>query len=109
MAKGILIAAMNFSAAPEDEFHDWYDTEHLRERQRVPGFLACERWIGAHDPKISVATYELDNVDVLKSEAHRAIGIDNLSCVDGPRSARTLGVMNRSSRLRSCVRPIGAA
>jgi hypothetical protein len=29
------------------------------------------------------------------------------SCVDGPRSARTLGVMSRSSRLRSCVRPVG--
>ena len=27
MAKGILIAAMDFSAAPEDEFHDWYDLE----------------------------------------------------------------------------------
>ena len=25
MAKGILIAAMDFSAAPEDEFHGWYD------------------------------------------------------------------------------------
>ena len=29
MAKGILIAAMDFSAAPEDEFHDWYDLEHI--------------------------------------------------------------------------------
>jgi len=25
MAKGILVAAMDFSAAREDEFHDWYD------------------------------------------------------------------------------------
>ena len=32
MAKGILIAAMDFSAAPEDEFHDWYDLEHIPER-----------------------------------------------------------------------------
>ena len=24
MAKGILIAAMDFSASREDEFHDWY-------------------------------------------------------------------------------------
>ena len=38
MAKGILIAAMDFSAAPEDEFHDWYDLEHVPERLRVPGF-----------------------------------------------------------------------
>jgi len=79
MAAGILIAAIDFSNIAEDEFHDWYDTEHLPERQRVPGFLACERWIGAHNQKLSVATYELDNVNVLKGEAYRAIGIDNLS------------------------------
>jgi hypothetical protein len=79
MAKGILVAAIDFTGIAEDEFHDWYDTEHIPERQRVPGFLACERWIGANNPKISVATYELDNVDVLKGAAYRAIGIDNLS------------------------------
>jgi hypothetical protein len=79
MAKGILVAAIDFTGIAEDEFHDWYDTEHLPERQRVPGFLTGERWIGAHNPKISVATYELDNVDVLKGAAYRAIGIDNLS------------------------------
>ena len=79
MAKGILVAAIDFTGIAEDEFHDWYDTEHLPERQSVPGFLACERWIGAHNPKISVATYGLDNVDVLKGAAYRAIGIDNPS------------------------------
>jgi hypothetical protein len=39
MAKGTLIAAMKIGRAAEDEFHDWCDTEHLPERQRVPGFL----------------------------------------------------------------------
>ena len=67
MAKGILIAAMDFSAAPEDEFHDWYDLEHIPERLRVPGFLNADRWIGTENPKISVATYDLDNVGVLHS------------------------------------------
>ena len=79
MAKGILIAAMNIANAAEDEFHDWYDTEHLPERQRVPGFLLCQRWIGAQDPKISVATYDLDTSGVLQSPAYRAITGDNLS------------------------------
>jgi hypothetical protein len=79
MAKGILIAAMDFAGAAEDEFHDWYDLEHIPERQRVPGFAACERWIGAHNPKISVATYELDDISVLTSPGYRAIGGENLS------------------------------
>ena len=49
----------------EDEFNDWYDTEHVPERQRTTGFINCERWLGADDPKISIATYDLDTLDVL--------------------------------------------
>jgi hypothetical protein len=79
MAKGILIASMNMANAAEDEFHDWYDTEHLPERVACPGFLRCQRWIGIADRKISVATYDLENVDVLKSPAYQAIGGVNLS------------------------------
>ena len=79
MAKGTLIAAMNIGRAAEDEFHDWYDAEHLPERQRVPGFLLCQRWIGAQDRKVSVATYDLETVSVLKSPAYLAIGGENLS------------------------------
>jgi hypothetical protein len=74
MAKGILIAAMNFSDVAEDEFHDWYDHEHIPERLRVPGFLNAERWIGSADQKVSVALYDLDNIGVLKSPAYLAVG-----------------------------------
>ena len=94
MAKGILIAAMNIASAADDEFHDWYDTEHLPERQRVPGFLLCQRWIGAADPKISVATYDLDNIAVLKSPGYLAIGGENLS----PWSKRVTGRVERLMR-----------
>jgi hypothetical protein len=66
MAKGILIAAVDFSNVPADEFNDWYDTEHIPERQRVPGFLTLQRWIGAENPRQSVATYDLDNLAVLQ-------------------------------------------
>ena len=79
MAKGVLIAAMNIGRAAEDEFHDWYDTEHLPERERVAGFLACARWLGADDAKISVATYDLESWGVLRSPGYLAIGGDNLS------------------------------
>ncbi len=74
MAKGILIAAMDFSDVAEDEFHDWYDTEHVPERLRVPGFLNAERWIGTQDPKVSLALYDLDTVGVLHSPAYLAVG-----------------------------------
>lgn len=77
MAKGILIAALNFSDVAEDEFHDWYNLEHLPERLRVPGFLNGERWIAANDPKLSVATYDLETVGVLSSAPYLAVAHDN--------------------------------
>jgi hypothetical protein len=94
MARGTLIAAMHMGQAAEDEFHDWYDTEHLPERQRVPGFLVCQRWIGAQDPKVSVATYDLDSLAVLRSPAYQAIGGENLS----PWSKRVTGRVERLMR-----------
>src|SRR5437899_8597048 len=85
---------MNIGRAAEDEFHDWYDTEHLPERQRVPGFLLCQRWIGAHDRTVSVATYDLGDLAVLKSPAYLAIGGENLS----PWSKRVTGRVERLMR-----------
>ena len=94
MAKGTLIAAMRIAQVAEDEFHDWYDTEHLPERQRVPGFLLCERWLGAEDSRVSVATYDLDSVAVLQGAAYRAIGGENLS----PWSKRVTARVDRLMR-----------
>jgi hypothetical protein len=79
MANGALIAAMDFSTVDAGEFNDWYDTEHLPERQRVPGFLTAQRWIGADNPRQSVATYDLADLGVLRGPAYRAIGGENLS------------------------------
>lgn len=79
MGRGLLIAAFDFSTAHADEFNDWYDLEHIPERRAVPGFGACERWIADGEPTLSVATYDLDSVDVLRSKAYAAIAYGNLS------------------------------
>lgn len=79
MAKGLLLAAINFRNVAEDEFQDWYDTEHLPERGRVAGFLTAQRWIGVDDAKMSVAIYDLETVGVLASPGYTAIGGQNLS------------------------------
>lgn len=79
MAKGILLVAFDYSTAQADEFHDWYDTEHIPERERVPGFGTCERWISVANHKHAVASYELDHLDVLQSPAYKAIAGENLS------------------------------
>ena len=76
---GLLVAGFDTSPVAEDEFNDWYDTEHIPERSRIPGFINCERWLGAEDPKISIATYDLQSPAVLESAEYRAIAGPNLS------------------------------
>jgi len=79
MAKGLLVAAFDFSTAHADEFHDWYDLEHVPERQALPGFGACERWLDDEAPSRAVATYDLDALEVMRSAPYEAIAYDNLS------------------------------
>lgn len=74
MPKGLLFASFDFSTAHADEFHDWYDLEHVPERLRVPGFLNAERWIGDENPNIAVATYDLESHGTLYTPAYLAIG-----------------------------------
>ena len=81
MAKGVLIAAMDFSNAAADEFNDWYDTEHIPERQRVRGFLTLQRWIGVENPRQSFATYHLESLSELlqgREDALLYLGTDLL-------------------------------
>jgi hypothetical protein len=100
---GLLVAGFDYSPVHEDEFNDWYDTEHIPERQRVAGFVNCERWIGAENPKIAIATYDLQSLDVLKSDAYRAIAGENLS----PWSKRMTSRTNRVCRFEAEQSPPG--
>ena len=79
MANGLLFASFDYSPTQEDEFHDWYDLEHIPERLRVPGFVNCHRWLSDEHPKVAVATYDLTSPDVLHCPEYNAIGYDNAS------------------------------
>jgi len=94
---GLLVAGFNYSAAADDEFNDWYDTEHVPERARTPGFINAERWLGADDPKIALATYDLETLSVLQSPGYKAIGGENLS----PWSKRMTAKVQRICRFEA--------
>ena len=105
MAMGLLVAGFDYSPVEEDEFNDWYDTEHMPERVATPGFGRCERWLGADNPKISIATYDLDTLAVLKSEPYLKIGGANLS----PWSKRLTAKAKRICRFEAEQLPPGNA
>lgn len=91
---GALIAILNFEGVRVDEFNDWYDTEHIPERLRVPGVLSAQRWLSADGKPLSVGIYDLDSVQVLNSAPYQAIAGKNLS----PWSKHVIGACRRFSR-----------
>ena len=59
----------------------------------MPGFLVCQRWISAENPRQSVATYDLESHAVLRSPAYQAIGGENLSPWSKRVTARTQRIL----------------
>ena len=73
MPVGLLFATMEPPADIEEEFQDWYDTEHFPERQSCPGFLTANRFVCIDGwPRYS-AMYDLEDVEVLRGEGYHKI------------------------------------
>ena len=66
----LLLAGFDYSNAAEDEFNDWYDTEHIPERLGVQGFINAQRWVSENGSKIALATYDLESLSVLQDPAY---------------------------------------
>jgi hypothetical protein len=62
---GLLLATMEPPPAIEEEFQDWYDTEHFPERAGCPGFLTARRFICIDGWPRYLALYDLQDVQVL--------------------------------------------
>jgi hypothetical protein len=63
--RGLLLAMMEPPPAMEEEFQDWYDTEHFPERAGCKGFLTAQRLICVDGWPRYLALYDLDDVQVL--------------------------------------------
>jgi len=76
---GMLMAVLGYDTVNEEEFHDWYETEHIPERKRIPGFLSVQRFIAINKEKVSVAIYDLASLDVLSTPDYQAVAGKNYS------------------------------
>ncbi len=70
---GLLLAMMEPPAAMEEEFQDWYDTEHFPERAGADGFLTAQRLICLEGWPRYLALYDLLNLEVLDGPGYAAI------------------------------------
>ena len=68
MAKFLLVGPTNAKAGRDDEFNEWYDTEHLRDICAVPGVISGRRFVASpHSPNDVpggyLAVYEVETDD----------------------------------------------
>jgi len=76
---GLLLAMLEPPEEMEEEFNEWYDTEHIPEREAVPGILSAQRYVAHKGSPRYLALYDLESIGVLQSEAYRRIGPGNFS------------------------------
>lgn len=71
-AGGLLLNMMDIDAAHEEEFNDWYDTEHLPRIAAVDGVIAARRFRSSDDSPRYLATYHLRTLDIVSGEAWKS-------------------------------------
>jgi hypothetical protein len=77
--RGLLLALMEPSPTLEEEFQDWYDSEHFPERVGTDGFLTANRLICVDGWPRYLALYDLTDVSVLNGESYARIAGGNYS------------------------------
>ena len=90
-ALGLLLAMMEPPPAFEEEFQDWYDTEHFPEREGTDGFVTAHRAVCIDGWPRYIALYDLADVDVLRGEGYAKIAGDNYSVWTGRVVSRVWG------------------
>jgi hypothetical protein len=79
LQKGYLLVAMEPPPALEEEFNDWYDTEHVPERLAVEGFETGRRYVCTLGWPRYLAFYDLRDAAVIDSPGYAAISGENFS------------------------------
>lgn len=70
MSHGLLFSQMKPPAGGEDDFHDWYEHEHIPARMAIPGFSHAIRY---RDDAGYLACYFLDDMAALGTPEYRAL------------------------------------
>jgi len=71
--KALLLVMMDVPANLEEEFHDWYDSEHLPQRRSLPGVENGARWVCLDGWPRWMALYDLTSSAALQTAEYVAV------------------------------------
>jgi hypothetical protein len=63
-AGGVILVSMNVDAEREDEFNDWYNTEHIPHFNRLAGVIAARRFRSIDGDPRYVALYHVEDTSI---------------------------------------------
>lgn len=63
-AGGLVLTSMDVEEAVEDEFNEWYDTEHIPLLSKLPGMLAARRFRAQRGSPRYVALYHVTDIAI---------------------------------------------
>lgn len=89
--KALLLVTMEPSAGFEDEFNDWYDTEHFPQRMGLPGFETGSRWACLSGWPRWLAIYDVASRAALETPEYLAVSLANATPWSKRVAARTTG------------------
>jgi len=74
---GIFLVYTDIDPVHDEEFNAWYDTEHLPDLLRLPGFLDAARYVAVKGGPKYLAAYELESADALFM-THDNVGVGRM-------------------------------
>lgn len=69
LTKYLYVVRVDVDSEKEKQFNEWYNKEHVPALLKVPGVTGAYRYASLEGTPKYMAIYELDNPDVLTSEA----------------------------------------
>ncbi len=71
--RGMLFSQMEPPGGAEEQFHEWYDTDHIPARLVLPGFAGATRYQALDGQPRYLAIYDIDDMGVLDSPEYRQL------------------------------------
>lgn len=90
---GMLFSQMEPPPGTEEDFHAWYDEEHIPARMKIDGFSAASRYEAVEGEPRWLAVYELSDLAALETPEYRKLKSD-----PSPRTAAQLGAVSGFTR-----------
>jgi hypothetical protein len=72
-AAGLIISSMDIDACAEEEFNDWYNTEHMPVLSILPGVLAARRFKARYGKPSYVALYHVSDLSIYAKPSWTAV------------------------------------